>query len=397
MARAVAGRRAGWRGEEPAIDHRRVVLLPQQLGEFFSAALPQAREADGAGVGRHTFQAVSRGRQESIEQAAIGAHQGPGAFIEPFDLLEGHRRGDLAQQHSLGIDVIGDQAHLPGHLPGRQHPSATQAGEPVDLGQAVGGDEPVAALKGGTNTGEELLIDLIDHDVSADRRRYLAHFHQRFFIQEDAAGVVQAGEHDEAGAGRKRGRHPLRVHAVVILEAPLQPVDFRPQQFRGTIQRLVAGALDQHAVAACQQGRHHQKIGFRSAPGQRHVLRPRAVTDGDVLDQRLVAVGAVAADLQLRRVHHQFAPLDRRHPAGDQVPARLGVHLRPVQVLHLAIRHGRTEHGASHRRRAEPAIVRQPRAAVNIAFPVTRFCSPPRHQGSVFWGLGGSDKPGASF
>ena len=126
---------------------------------------------------------------------------------------------------------------------------------------------------------------------------------QRFLLDGHAAGVVRAGDDDQPGARRDEVPQFLRINLVAVFKAARKPLHVRAQVNRRRQDRLVHRLLDQHFVAAFDDGCHRQKIRHRSPLRGDDLFGRHAILCGDQFHQRSIA-------LMVRPVHRYVIERD---------------------------------------------------------------------------------------
>src|SRR5579863_2650017 len=281
-----------------------------------------------------------------MEQGAIGIQQGPRSGPNNLEMLERQHTqalGRVRRDHAVEVVQPPDR---PRQVRRGDDPAAAQTAKPVSFGEAAGDDEAVAKPKRGARRPGKvhLAIHLVDQDVSPDLRRHGSDRAQRILTGYYAAGIMRAGDGDQASARRQGLLDRLRVERKGRLRAPrlkaaLEPLGFRAQISRPRQQRLVGWMFDQHLVPGLERRGHRQVVGHGRPGGGDDALGGNA----DLGRQRLLK-GRVAVETgpaQLQVLEPEFAA--RR---GDQLGERVigdaahaevepgpGPRLDPLEVL----------------------------------------------------------------
>jgi hypothetical protein len=180
--------------------------------------------------------------------------------------------------------------------------------------------------------GCDVEVDLVDDHCDPALLRDAGELSQLPCGRDDARRVVRRREHDDARTGGEGALDAPGIDPPAVLEAPLEPRHAGAEHRRGGRERVVARLFEQHFIARLDERRERQEVGSGAPDRRRHVPGKDAVSRRDRLDERPVAVGARAREVQRVPGAGQIGERTREQVRSGEVDPRDRSPLRPLHV-----------------------------------------------------------------
>jgi hypothetical protein len=155
---------------------------------------------------------------------------------------------------------------------------------------------------------------------------------ERVSARDDAGGILRARQNDQARARSECPSHSVRIQLEASGEVPLESRRPGSKKAGSAQKRIVSGAFDDDLVAGFEERGADQEVRAgrsvsRGDAGGRHAV-PRA----DGVDERSVAFGIVAGEVNRGLRAAQIADIAGEDVAGGQIEPRGRTCVRPVHV-----------------------------------------------------------------
>ena len=128
---------------------------------------------------------------------------------------------------------------------------------------------------------------------------------------------------------------PVEVEPEAILGNPIDLPDVRAEELCGGQHRRVSRLFENHFVAGCNQRRHRKEVSHRRPAGGDDHVGSDAVSAGNRLAQRSVAIVACAIEFEVADGQRQAVEAEMRNLARREVVAHWLLVLKPVHVIGL--------------------------------------------------------------
>src|SRR5437588_6039205 len=240
-----------------------------------------------------------------------------------------------------GKQII-EEPHAAGEVGSGEDPTAAQAAQAVNFGEAARDDERIfVGARDGIANGKakrrvlvkkHFEIDLVDQDMDTSAMGQFADGLKHFLGEKRAARIVQIGEHDKPRGGSDGALKFVEADGKARLEAARKALHTRAEIVHYIEQRAVGGLLEEHFVAGLENGGHGKVIGHGSARGSDDAFFGYACVASETLLQRPIAVAAGSGDFKFVEVDGKFGARNANEAAGGQIVFCVRMRLGPFHV-----------------------------------------------------------------